>query len=303
MSSMIVGYESALAAAEVGFRAVFNEGLESGEARYNALIDALSGAPIRDDVEIVNHVLSGPLPAMVEWVGDRKIAGLEASTFQIINKRWAIGIEVREQDVRRNTLGKVEGRIRDLGKSVAKKKFGLLRTLLNAVKTTSCYDGVYFAATNHPVGSSTASNLTTDLFDADALAAAIARMKNLTDDAGDPLDVMPTHLFVGPELEFSALEVLKRSKDDYGADNVLQGYLDLVVIPGMTTNTWAVISAADSARPFILQVPQDGQFRALNTPEASAAFHRGVYLYGTDFEGNAGAGLWQLMQYSDASGS
>jgi hypothetical protein len=63
---------------------------------------------------------------------------------------------------------------------------------------------------SHPIDGGVLDNLTTDLFDVDALGDAITAMRQQKDYNGNPVIVERFHLVVGPNLEIPALKALSQ---------------------------------------------------------------------------------------------
>lgn len=61
--------------------------------------------------------------------------------------------------------------------------------------------------------------------------AAFAAMQGLKGDSGQPLGIMPSLLVVPPTLRAKALEIVKAERDAYGATNINQGAVEVLVTP------------------------------------------------------------------------
>ena len=97
-------------------------------------------------------------PMLQEWIGDRQIRSLAASTFQIVNKDYEATVEVDRNDIEDDQLGIYHPIVAELGRAAKEHPDFLLAKLLNEGFTTTCYDGKAFFATDHQVGSGTQSN-------------------------------------------------------------------------------------------------------------------------------------------------
>ena len=64
-----------------------------------------------------------------------------------------------------------------------------------------------------------------------AFASARADMGSFKTDGGKPLNVLPNLLVVPPSLEKTALEVVKATRKANGADNVMAGTAEVMVVP------------------------------------------------------------------------
>lgn len=63
------------------------------------------------------------------------------------------------------------------------------------------------------------------------LAAAIAAMKNMKSDSGDPLGIKPTHLVCSPNLELAARKLIVAALSSGGESNALAGICALIETP------------------------------------------------------------------------
>jgi phage major head subunit gpT-like protein len=300
--------ESKLIAAAKAFRAMFYGALEQSPTLERRLLQLLAmEVPSTGDTESYNWL--GQVPNMREWVGDRVMKDLEEFEFSIKNKKFEASVQVLAETIEDDKLGMVRPRIQGLADAYWRKRWSLVLSLLTACKTTYCYDGKYFVAANHSEGDSgTQSNIETDLLDADAYFEARYTMQNLKDDQGNSLGIQPTHLLVCPALEQTALEIV-RPHNSYGAENVWANSAEVVVVPGfdaggMTSlKAWALADLNKPLKPFIDQVRRPVRFTALEALSDFNVFMRDEFFYGTDYRGNAGVGLWQLIRVSDGSGS
>lgn len=88
--------------------------------------------------------------------------------------------------------------------------------ILNLGDTTAytSYDGLPVFANNHPKGNTTYSNLTSLDLNAANLATAINQMALIPSDDGPsyPLGIRPTHIFVPPQLQWRAWELINSTK-------------------------------------------------------------------------------------------
>jgi len=300
--------ESKLIAAAKNYRRLFYEAIEQTPMLERALVQLLAmDVPSTGDTESYNWL--GEVPGMREWVGDRVFKDLEGYEFSIKNKKWEASISVPAETIEDDKFAIVRPRIQGLAESYWRKAWALTLSLITAAKTTTAYDGKYFAASNHADGDSgTLINLTTDLLDKDAYFAARVRMQNLKDDQGNTLGIRPTHMLVCAALEQTGLEIV-RDRDSYGADNVWARSVQVVVVPGIDAGgntadkTWALVDLSKPIKPFINQIRRAPRFTALENPSDPFVFMRDEYAYGADYRGNCGVALWQLFQLSDGSGS
>lgn len=289
-----------LEAAQKGFRTTFHDALSRAAALYKLMAMVItSSAP----VEIYNWL--GTLPKMKEWVGDRELAKLKAYDWTVRNLWWANGIEVDRDEITDDKLGLVAPRIRQLASMAEIHKDQKIFDLMVNGFTTACYDGQFFFDTDHQDGSETAqSNKGTAVLAAASYEAAWATMLALTDESGEPLNIRPTHLVVGPSNRATALSILKDERLANGASNRNFGTAELIINPrlvGTHATKWFLLDLSGELKPFLLQIREDVEFAAQDNPEDEHAFMRRVYRYGAAWRGQAAYGLWQFAYGSDGS--
>src|SRR5690606_17190502 len=106
------------------------------------------------------------------------------------------------------------------------------------------YDGVALFSASHPLTDSgkTNNNLATGVLDPDNLKLAMTKMRRQLNPAGLQISMSPKQLIVGPDNEFTALEILHSSQvayKDENTKNVITG-LRPVVMNKVEGNTWVL---------------------------------------------------------------
>lgn len=260
----------------------------------------------------------GGLPKVREFLDERQVNSLSSFDFTIKNKEWESTIGVKRSELEDDRTGQLKIRINSMADSAVLHQdeltVGLLKAGLGTDAASLCFDGQSFFDTDHPytktnkdgsMVAGTFSNKGTAALTEANLQAAIKAMMKYTDNKGNLLGVIPTHLVVGPDLMFTAQEILKREVDSDGKPNLLKGMLTLVVSPYITETSagkypWFVLDCSRAIKPLILQVRTPVEFNSLEA-ESETGFMRREYLYGTYARYNAGYGLWQLAYGSDGS--
>jgi phage major head subunit gpT-like protein len=128
-------------------------------------------------------------------------------------------------------------------------------SVLNNGFSTNGYDSVPLFSASHPYEgdsnkpSGTQSNLVTGALNDTNLKSAITKLRQLKDNGGKLIVFKPTLLIVPPQLEFTALELIRSAGKVGTADNdvnTLAGRLKVVVYDYLTSETaWFV---ADGSR-------------------------------------------------------
>lgn len=249
--------------------------------------------------------LGGP-PAVEEWVsGNRPMGSLKAYNYELTDQRWANGLRVKREDIEDDNLGVYRPVIRSMAGGFDLQKTKLLFTTLmaNGFNATqgNAYDGQFFFDTDHLDNEETAqSNKTTAALSASALETGIETMSRFTDDKGEYLHIVPSHLVVPPQLAATAKRIVGRSKVDEnsaGVDNINEGVVDIIVSPwlsGSATN-WFLADLRKALKPFIFQPRIPVEFQSLVNPKDPNVFQADEFHYGGRERFTIGFGAWQTM--------
>jgi phage major head subunit gpT-like protein len=172
----------------------------------------------------------------------------------------------------------------------------------NTQPITLCYDGLSLVHAAHlrPDGTSGQCNYFSAALSAATLKANISAMMNFVDDTGKPFGLVPDTLVVGPELQWTAMELLEMpgviTATPELTANVLKGKLKLIVNPylrGAYDVYWFTMCTS-SIRPLIFQNRMPVEFEAMEA-DSDSGFMRDEYVYGIRARYNAGAGFWPAI--------
>lgn len=105
-----------------------------------------------------NYGWLGQFPRLREWIGDRQVKSIAASSYAITNKKFEASIAVPRDDIEDDTYGLLTPLFQEMGHAAATHPDELVFALLAAGFSTPCHDGQYFFDTDHPVGDGTVSN-------------------------------------------------------------------------------------------------------------------------------------------------
>lgn len=280
------------------------------------------------DVAEVNYSWLEDLGFPEEWIGPRKRKNFRAQKIKVIHKPYEKTVEVKTEDLRRDTYGQYAGKIRNMY-SVGEQMWQKLCEQLEATVFTAVgYDGQFISDTDHPKGpdgATTWSNKTTDLLDYDALWDAIANANAIPMPEGEEMvDVTPYELVIAPGLLKTATELLTldTKPGGNGEKNALKekyGNIKIRVNARLAVKQWILTGkfAGDASLSHVgLSIEMEP---TLSTPDPSGFTETvvdGVKVVGKDqFENRAipfgteqwGSAFWtmpQLIIYaSDGSGS
>lgn len=153
-----------LASLFTGFKASFQGGLTSVAPTWDKIATRVPSTSKSNTYGWMNQV-----PRFSEWTGQRVLANIATSGYQIVNKDFEATVSVKSTDIEDDELGNYAMLFAELGDAAAKFPDELVFALLAAGSSTLCYDGQYFFDVDHPVypntdGTGTAvmtSNVTT----------------------------------------------------------------------------------------------------------------------------------------------
>lgn len=252
----------------LGSRAIIGAFYKRLEEVAAATWVAMLASRFNTDQPSETYQLLGDSPAMKEWLGPRKAKNLKDFDFEVKNRKFTNGIEVDEDDFRRDKTGQILVRIREMGARAAV----LPQRLITDVITSNAvaYDGVAMFSNSHVnlngdaidnTVDQTAANGTTPTNQEmeDGLLASVERMLGFLDDEGEPRNEFASQfmLMVPPALWKQAQGAIKNDLRASGESNTLKntGYDIMPVMNARLTNSakcYLFRTDAD-VRPFVWQ--------------------------------------------------
>jgi len=151
-AGIIVNRDS-LTAMYNGFKTAYNNAFAGVQPMWSKVATLVPST-----AKVENYGWLGQFPKLREWVGDRQVKGIAASSYQIANKKFESSIGVPRDDVEDDTYGVLAPLFASMGQSAAIHPDELVFQLLAAGFTTTCFDGQYFFDSDHPVGAGVVSN-------------------------------------------------------------------------------------------------------------------------------------------------
>lgn len=136
-----------LAAAQRGFKTLFQKGFAGYTAMYTSLATVVNSTASEE-----TYGWLGDIPKLREWIGDRHIKSLSSKGYTIKNRKFEGTIGVARDDIEDDKLGLYAPRFEMLGQSASTHPDEVLFELINAAFSTECYDGQNFFDVDHPVG-------------------------------------------------------------------------------------------------------------------------------------------------------
>jgi phage major head subunit gpT-like protein len=270
---------------------------------------------MRSDQPSEDYKWLGMTPALREWAGGRQAKGFTSNGITVRNKVFEASLEADVDDLRRDKTGQFRTRIDELAVRANQHPAKLLSTLIINGESTACYDGQYFFDTDHSEGDSgTQSNdLTFDISDNStggtatapsaatiqgAVLAAIQAILGFKDNQGEPMNegALAFDVMVPTTFMAATIAALRAPLIGGGNSNILTQpdfTLTPVVNPRLTwTTKLAVFRADGQVKPFINQIEQDPQVRAI-AEGSELEIRERKHLYTVDRIGDVAYGYWQ----------
>lgn len=175
---------------------------------------------------------------------------IQGGTKRYIHDTYALGWQVTMEMIDDDKYGIMRKIPAELMKSARQTVEQLGANVLNLGFTTvTTADGVSLFNSAHPLlGGGTASNrLTTDMdLSVGSLQAIISLFENMTNDRGLKMRAEPTDLWIPPDLQFTAGEIMQSSFKPYTGNNevnTMQGRFTPHVLHFLTdSNNWFISS-------------------------------------------------------------
>lgn len=294
-------------AASVAYQKLFYSELELHSAKMMDQVNKMATVMTVGD-KVVNHRWLGDVPSMKVWEDERQIEWLSSEGFSVTNEDYEATISVHRDDVQYDKLQLVAPRIRALAEEALRKPWLLLIALINAGFTATGYDGATFFSDSHATG----DNKATAALALASYEALFVQMLGQTTASGNAMDIRPTHIFFDPALEATVRTIIKASTVSTGGDNIHLNEVEMLPMPGLTSNYWGLCDLSKTMKPFIWQqMPVvngiEGQGSLINfnmLDDANvheSAFMRKEYIYGVERSGKAAYAFHQLIAASNAT--
>ena len=300
---MAVVTKDFLAGVYTNFKTLFTKSLQEVTTDWNKIATEL---PSNTDTESYSWL--GAIPRMRQWQGDKQVKGLNASNFSIQNVDYEVSLGVDRNTYEDDKIGIVKPRIMDMAYEAAEYMDYLVFSAIAAgFATNKSYDGVYFFSASHSTGASgTQSNLDTTALNATQLKSNLTAIRKFKDDQGKVLNVRGDTLLVPPDLENTALELVKSdllivsglastTSASYAPNTNILSKLGLEVLVSSyltDTNDWFTLVTKRPLKPMIFQIRKANTFVAQDNPASDDVFNRKEFKYSVEARYGVGVGLW-----------
>lgn len=278
------------------YNTAFTAGMQAAGQRVSAedptLEEIAMVAPSSGAAAI--HAWLDAVPAMREWVGDRHIQNLKSDKLTVVNLPYEATVSVKADDIADDQYGLYTPLIQAMGNNAASLWMELAITALTSNGTWA--DGVTFFKTDRTYGDQTINNTTTSALAEATFEAAIQAMQSFKASNGQPLEVAPRYIVVGPKLRKTAWDLVVNSLKSAGSSkggalqNHLQGIVELRVsrrLVGTYDDYWFVLGEQAGIKPVYVQQRKLPMLTRMDAPTDESVFMRNEYRYGTHARGAA----------------
>lgn len=289
---------AALEAAYVTYSTIFDMALANTAVIYPELATVMTGVGPVTEMKWL-----GDAPVMVEWTGNRQISKLRAESHTLRTKWYANGIEIDHDDLAEDKLGIVRPRLETLAKMGPRKIDALVIDYLTsgfAATLGTTFDGQYLFDTDHTAdtgeGATSQSNLQTGALSDTNYNAAREKMMKFVGTNGEPMEIQPDSLLVGPANQLVARKLLQQQFKANGEQNIDAGTARLIInarIVGAAANYWFTLALQAAVRAVVVGIQYPPEFAALIGFEEKDYFMNRTGFAGAHMKMGLCYGAWQ----------
>lgn len=289
---MAVITNATVKAAFRSFDALFNQAFKAATPEWGKVAMKLPSTTSQNVLAWLDR-----LPTVREWLGDRVIQDIVASGYTLTNQDWETTVGLSRNDIEDDNIGIYRPIVQHMGSQVAYHPDTKIYPLLTSGFTDTCYDGVAFFGT-HTWQDSSFTNTDTLALSPENYETVFARLTRQLGgpDGKKPLMSQPKFLLVvPPELRAMAMSIVSVETDVYGASNKNFGTAELLVSNLLTSATkWFLLVVNNPVMPLVFQERTTPKATNLIKDDDENVVMRKQYIYGYDYRGTFGYGLWQL---------
>ena len=135
-----------LTSLRTGFSKAFQDSLTATPTDWEKIATRVPSSTASNTYGWLNQ-----FPALREWVGERSMKAMAATSYQVQNKLYESTVAVKRTDVEDDNLGIYTPLFAEMGRAAGTHPDTLIFQLLAAGESSTCYDGQNFFDTDHPV--------------------------------------------------------------------------------------------------------------------------------------------------------
>ena len=274
------------------FQTKFNEAQKAAQERAyaNDLIPEDIAMTFTGAGSATEHGWIEQLHGIHEWVGSRVLNNAKLGKLTVINRDFENTVQVPRNAIEDDQYGVYAPLIAMMGSDAENLWKKLCQTAL--IDNGEWADGNPFFCAGRVMGKSTFTNAVTTALSKAAVEAAIAAMRGWTLYGGEPGEVRPDVLLVGPSLEASAKLICEA---DLVADNgttvsnvspakALKVRVSQQLV-GNHANEWYLCGDKNGVKPVGIQKRKLPELTRMDAPTDEGVFMRNEYRYGVHARG------------------
>lgn len=282
-----------------GLSTIFQKAYDSVPTIYQDLVTTVTSSKSSEE-----YGWLGDTPELREWKSERTPKALAEYGFTIKNKKYEASIRVDNDAIEDDQYGQIVARIQSMGTGAKQSYDRQLVEVIEAGKSTACYDGQNFFDTDHSEGASGVQSnhyVTTPLNLANA-KIVISAGEAFKSDTGKLVAVRFSHIMVPPVLEWTAREIFDPSAGLVATnvgDFALKGRCKVIVNPyldgtGGANAAYYFLDLTKPIKPFIFQLRKALKFDQVSTQNPDThVFMTDASLYGVSGRHAFGYGDWR----------
>ena len=278
------------------FQTKFTEAQKAAQARQtpnDLLVDDIAVSFIGSGSS-TQHSWLNQLKGIHEWVNQRVIKQIELGKLTVVNRDFENTVTVSRNEIEDDQYGVYAPLIGMMGADAENlwKKLALEALLGNgdwADENPFFCSGRVLKAAETGSAAVTITNGVTTAFSKTALEAAIAAMRGWKLGGGEPAEVRPDVLLVGPSLEGAAKQVCEADLVSDGTATVSNvstaKALKVRVSPLITGNQWFVLGDKNGVKAVGVQKRKLPELTRMDAPTDTNVFMTNDFLYGVHARG------------------
>jgi len=280
-----------------GYKTQYNKGLATVKTQYLKYCEVVAS-----DSPIEKYPMVSLTGGMRKWIGPRVVNRMTGKIVTITNDDYEDTLGIPANDLRYDKLSIYNGRFVDMGIVAGNlwDKLAVTQVLSNPLWC----DGKPFFVANRTIDDKDMiiiNNLVALGFSFEAYSAGRKQMMAFCDATGEPLELVPDLLMVGPKYEESARSMLLNETIIIGGVAVTNPYrnpnVELIVngrFIGDYEDQWRLMCTSRGVKPFVVQKVFESGLVRKDSATDDNMFNDNEAVYGLHSIGAAGPGLPQL---------
>lgn len=261
-------------------------------------------------------VFASFLNTIEEWTGAKEYGNFEAFKQDVKLKKYHSTFALDRFDVDYDTSGAIGSAIRRAIQNLranSDDKLVFDALVSNSGAGPTGFDGAALIADSHSLGDSTYDNKTTSALSHSTYDSAVQAMMGYKTAAGEPMNIFPTHLVVGPKLRKAALEIVGADRvvavDNSGAEsgtriaaatrtNIFEGEVTVVIwnrLTGTQDDYWYLMDLSKGEMPIMLKNERDYELIERSAMDDSPRFELDKFVWSVEADKRVAAGAWPLI--------